>query len=436
MRHPTTPLALFLTAAVVAACSEAPTTPLPPDDAVHARGGEKGKPGDGGGSAPSASMATLGEALFLDENLSVYQNQSCSSCHEPSEGFAAPLSTATTRGSVVEGSVAGKFGDRKPPTAAYATLAPTFDGSGKGAIGGNFWDGRATGERLGNPAADQALGPFVNPAEQAMPDEACVIWRVAGSSYLTRWVDVWGDAVTTIAFPSSNDPTADTESICTTPADTAGEYVPLSSADRLTVGEAYDQVALSIQAFEATLNAFSSPFDAGQLLTLEADGEQLFSSKGKCHQCHDAKGDQPLFTDFEFHNLGVPRNPDHPVHYFGSGTFDEGLGGFTGNAADLGKFKTPTVRNVAVGSNRTFMHNGSLKSLRLVVQFYNTRDVLPECGKGQLDDPTEWGPEGEYGCWPAPEYPENLDTKNMGNLGLTSGEVDAIVAFMQALSDQ
>ena len=111
---------------------------------------------------------------------------------------------------------------------------------------------------------------------------------------------------------------------------------------------------------------------------------------------------------FQFHNLGVPLNPANPVHNLGSGTFDPGLGGFTGDAAHLGKFKTPTVRNVAQGSNRTYMHNGALVSLRQVVQFYSTRDVLPVCTDlAVLNDPATWGPDGA-GCWPPPEWTTTL----------------------------
>lgn len=425
MRIGTMQVALALgLATALGACGDAPTS-LSPGEAQLARGGNKG----GGGEMATGDIVALGEALFTDTDLSVNSNQSCSSCHEPAEGFAAPLTGAVTQGSVVEGSEPGQFGDRKPPTAAYATLAPLFDESGKGAEGGNFWDGRATGELLGNPAADQALGPFLNPKEQGLPDKACVAWRVLESAYLDTWIDVWGEAITSIPFPEG------IETTCTTWVVDPGEPVALDAADRDVVNLVYDQVAESIKEFETTLNTFSSRFDTGQLTVPEQEGEKLFSSKGKCHQCHDTKGNSPLFTDFQFHNLGVPRNPEHPVYPFDVEAFDPGLGGYTGEATDLGKFKTPTARNVAQGSNRTYMHNGSLKTLRQVVQFYNTRDVIRTCVDRELDDPTLWGPDG-IGCWPPPEHPENLDTKNMGNLGLTSEEVNAIVAFMEALSDQ
>ncbi len=105
----------------------------------------------------------LGKSIFFDENLSINGNQSCASCHDPAWGWTGPDSDTNAGGAVYEGSIAGRFGDRKPPSAAYATLSPIFHMDKKGLfIGGNFWDGRATGEVLGNPAADQALGPFLN----------------------------------------------------------------------------------------------------------------------------------------------------------------------------------------------------------------------------------------------------------------------------------
>ncbi len=84
----------------------------------------------------------------------------------------------------IEGSIPGAFGDRKPPSSAYATLSPIFYMDKKGQfVGGNFWDGRATGETLGNPAAEQAKGPFLNPVEQALPDAATLVAKVCAAAY-------------------------------------------------------------------------------------------------------------------------------------------------------------------------------------------------------------------------------------------------------------
>lgn len=121
----------------------------------------------------------LGKSIFFDQNLSIGQNQSCASCHGPEVGWTGPISIINAEGSVYEGSILGRFGERKPPSAAYATLSPIFHMDKHGLfVGGNFWDGRATGEKIGNPAADQAQGPFLNPVEQALPDSACVVYRV------------------------------------------------------------------------------------------------------------------------------------------------------------------------------------------------------------------------------------------------------------------
>ena len=116
------------------------------------------------------AIEQLGKSIFFDENLSINFNQSCASCHDPAWGWTGPDSAVNAAGSVYEGSIAGRFGDRKPPTSAYATPSPVFFNDKGTFTGGNFWDGRATGEILGNPAADQALGPFLNPVEQALPD--------------------------------------------------------------------------------------------------------------------------------------------------------------------------------------------------------------------------------------------------------------------------
>jgi cytochrome c peroxidase len=406
----------------ISACQDAPTSP---QDARF----NKGQTKKNEGGQPPADLALLGKLLYEDTKLSVNQNQSCQTCHEPAEGFAAALSSVTTQGSVVQGSEPGKFGDRKPPTAAYATLTPVFSG-GNNPVGGLFWDGRATGTILGNPAADQAMGPFLNPMEQALPDKACVIYRIREQDKYDK-APFWDD-ILAIKFPTG------TDSFCSTWRPDPDDHLTLSSADRTVVNTAYEQVALAIAAFEATFNKFSSRFDTGQMNSLEQEGEKLFGGKGKCQQCHTNKGDRPVFTDFAFHNLGVPKNPANPMYDANPNWVDLGLGGFTLQARHMGKFRTPTTRNVAVGVNRTYMHNGALVSLEKVVDFYNTRDVLPVCTDATvLSNPALWGSTdfGGAGCWPPAEYPQNLDTKNMGKLGLTRAEVEAIVAYMRAMTD-
>jgi cytochrome c peroxidase len=373
------------------------------------------------------SLDLIGGHIFRDTRLSLNRNQSCETCHHPTEGFAAAASYPTV-GGVVEGSIPGERGNRKPPSAAYATLSPRFATSGNGATGGLFWDGRATGARFGSPAADQALLPFTNPVEQALPHEACIVFLVHSSP-------IYGSAFAALAGAPLSFP-AGTDDACRglTQISTLDAFAAANSA---VISAHLAQVAFAIAAFEGTLNRFASPFDAGSLTAQQQQGLKLFSGKGKCQQCHNAKGARAPFTDFAYHNLGVPRNPLNSDFAPGSSLYDRGLGGATGVATHNGRFRTPTLRNVAAGANRTYMHNGVLVSLEQVVDFYSTRDVLRRCAAHE-NDPARWGSyvANAYGCWPAPEFGSNLDTKNMGKLGLTRSEVDAISAFMRALSDQ
>ena len=385
----------------------------------------------------------LGKSIFFDNNLSINHNQACAACHAPEAGWTGPETAINAHGAVYEGSILGRFGNRKPPSSAYATQSPIFHLDKKGTfVGGNFWNGRATGEKLGNPAADQAQKPFLNPAEQALPDSACVVYRVCNpvvpDDYPVAFEEVWGAGACNIAWP------ADIAVACAT----EGTVVTLSPADRATSDMAYDDIALSIAAFEAApeVNAFTSKYDytfAGKakLSKEERRGFALFQGKGQCRRCHISNGQEALFTDYTFDNLGVPQNPENPA-VLASGFVDSGLGGFLQSAgypaevymAEWGKQKVPTLRNVDLrpdaGFVKAYGHNGYFKTLKGIVHFYNTRDVLPTCP----------GPYTEAqalaaNCWPAPEVAENVNTEELGDLGLTPEEEAAIVAFLKTLSD-
>jgi len=384
----------------------------------------------------------LGKSIFFDDNLSINQNQSCAACHAPEFGWTGPDSAINAGGSVYEGSIPGRFGDRKPPSAAYATLSPIFHQDKDGLFeGGNFWDGRATGEKLGNPAADQAQGPFLNPKEQALPDSACVVYRVCNpvvpGDYPVSFEDVWGSEACSIAWP------ADVDLVCAT----EGAIVELSPADRATSDMAYDNIALAIAAYEDSpeVNAFSSKYDQTfggkvKLSKEEQRGYALFRGKGMCQRCHPGNGPEALFTDFTFDNLGVPQNPENPAGA-APAFVDPGLGGFLKNAgyseevyqAEWGKHKVPTLRNADLGTGeivKAYSHNGYFKTLEGIVNFYNTRDVKDVCP----------GPYTEAealaaNCWPEPEVAENVNTDELGDLGLTPDEEAAIVAFLKTLSD-
>jgi len=115
----------------------------------------------------------------------------------------------------------------------------------------------------------------------------------------------------------------------------------------------------------------------------------------------------------------VPKNPENPFYYLprefnpdGPRWVDLGLGAVVKKASENGKFRVPTLRNVA--HTPPYMHNGVFKNLWQVVMFYSTRDVGP---------------------WPSPEVPETVNREELGDLKLTAAEIDDIVAFMLTLSD-
>ncbi len=369
----------------------------------------------------------LGKKLFFDTNLSSPPGQSCAACHGPEVGFTGPTEAFNLPASVYEGAVKGRFGNRRPPSAAYAAESPTlsFDAKEDVWTGGMFWDGRADGKALGDPLAEQAMGPFLNPLEQAIPDARTLCEKVRKAAYAPLFRQVWGK------LDCNNDAQV-----------------------------AYENIGRAIAAYErsAEVNPFNSKYDhflAGKakLSKQEQLGLQLFEGKAGCSACHPSKpgpkGEPPLFTDFSYDNLGAPRNPANPFYKMGkehnpdgAAWLDSGLGGFLkgrGEPAEVyeavwGAVKVPTLRNVDKRPRPTFKksfgHNGYFDSLESVVHFYNTRDVLPYCAtlKGKA--------EPGKNCWPVPEVADNVNTEELGKLGLTAAEEAAVVAFMRTLSDQ
>ena len=375
--------------------------------------------------------------IFFDENLSVNRNQSCATCHGPEVGFVGPDEAINLHGGVYEGSIAGVFGNRKPPSAAYATFSPVLSLVDGEWVGGNFYDGRATGEKLGSPAADQAQGPFLNPKEQALSEGACVVYRICSGDYQDAFIGEYPDACD-IAWPE------DADASCA-----AGELVALDEANRAKAEGSYDKVALAIAAYEGSplVNQFSSKFDAVQQGLVEFNeqeqlGFELFQGDGECAECHAITGEKPLLTDFSYHNLGIPANPENPVYEYDPAFVDPGLGGYLESAGYeeavyapvWGMFKTATLRSVSLSPEesivKSHMHNGYFKSLYGIVHFYNTRDILPVC-----PDNTSESQALIDKCWPEPEYAENIDAEFIGDMGLTFEQEMAIVAFLKTLSD-
>jgi cytochrome c peroxidase len=330
-------------------------------------------------AAPLTQEEQLGKLLYFDEHLSNPVGQSCASCHLPTAGFADPDQNLP----VSEGVVPGRFGGRNAPSAAYAAYSPVFglDTASGLYIGGQFWDGRAP------DLVAQAKGPFLNPVEMNNTKEG-VVNAVRNSNYAETFKKVYG--------PKSLD----------------------------KVDSAYDLIAKAIAAYEMTsqVNQFSSKYDLYlkgkvKLTAQETRGLLLFNGKGNCAACHPSESSDgvtpPLFTDFSYDNLGVPANMEFPLYSMVPSPYpDLGLGAVLKNPDEYGKFKVMSLRNIA--ETAPYSHNGYFKTLKDIVHFYNTRDVL---------------------TWPAPDYAPTVNNTELGNLGLTSMEEIDIVVFLQTLSD-
>jgi cytochrome c peroxidase len=410
-----------------------------------------------------SKQAKLGKLVYEDPAFSANGNQSCQTCHHPSAGFADPVNRISPMyAPVSEGSHAGLFGGRNAPPAAYAAYSPPlyWDNDEGLFIGGLFWDGRASGiaetttgalgaGATGDPLADQAKGPFGNPVEMALPTtefasvEANVVAIVA-AKYPRQYRKAWGKKI------------GDEE-----------------------VGIAYNNIALSISAFEKSkqLNRFSSKFDAFRkeqekkkvdvstitVLTApqvrtrvfspeEVEGLALFNSLpeeggGGCFQCHPvpalgAPEAESVFTDFSYDNLGIPVNEAiaglqgvdpiaNPL------PADEGLGAgdstgeqyrilnaayvAAGNGAldqitfEEQKGKFKVSSLRNVARTAPYGHNGFFPTLYDIVHFYNVRDV--------------------DNIWGTPEVDVNVNGAELGDLGLTFAEEQKIVLFLETLTD-
>ena len=363
-------------------------------------------------------MIALGKSLFFDENLSQPDGQACASCHNPHTGFAHP----NREYPVSQGVLDICFGNRNAPSASYAKFTPplhwdptpTIGNMMQGMyVGGLFWDGRV------NTLGEQAAQPFLNVLEMHNPNQTTVVQAIRASNYADLFLRVFGPR-------SLNDDTI-----------------------------AFKCAANAIAAYERSseVNPFTSKFDYyvdGQVELSEPEvrGLTLFTGKANCTKCHSMDnpdpqhfpGLKPLFTNFGYQNIGVPKNPDNPFYNLpneynpdGKNFVDLGLGAILAANGDPnagipnasaqkqnGKFKIPSLRNVAV--TMPYEHNGVFKTLKEVVMFNNTRDVM---GAG----------------WPPPEVPQNvhrhmpMEPGFFGMLGLTNQEVDDIVAFLETLTD-
>jgi len=332
----------------------------------------------------TADKIALGRSLFFDKRLSADRTVSCATCHDPA--------TAFTDGHSLPLGVSAKVGARNAPTILNAAFVDKL-----------FWDGRASS------LEDQVIQPMLNPFEMAMQNTQAVVDRIrAIPEYREKFRAVFNESDITFQI-----------------------------------------IAKAIATFERTQLSGNSPFDRfitgddAAITETQKRGWELFKGRAGCIQCHSFNSGSPFFTDFQFHNTGV-LNEGTAFQSFSqlakevlgnsisrdeesgrkgsvvasksvasktemtalahSERFSE-LGRYivTKQAQDIGAFKTPTLRDIEL--TRPYMHNGSIKTLLDVVQFYNRG------GNGNT----------------------NLD-RRIQSLHLNDEEVNEIVEFMRSLT--
>lgn len=329
--------------------------------------------------------AAVGKALFFDTNLSNPIGQACASCHSPEKAFSDPNSNA-----ISQGVLANAFGNRNAPSLSYNVFAPSrfYNEADETFIGGLFLDGRS------NSLQEQFIHPLLNPVEMNNSDIAAVAFKIKNASYYNQLVTVYGTTSSDIELMSFV-------------ADALAKYQKSSE-----------------------VNSFTSKFDYASkgLATYSEDekkGLDLFKGKGKCAQCHIMDGDETtgkiLFTDFSYDNIGVPKNTSNPfysqpnsINPLGNAYIDLGIGAVVNQPQHNGKFKVPTLRNIALTG--PYFHNGSFTTLKQVIHFYNVRDLNT----------------GEFS--PA-EFNQNVNTTELGNLQLTDLEELQLEKFLLTLTD-
>jgi cytochrome c peroxidase len=362
-------------------------------------------------AAASSSAAQLGEQIFEDVSLSASGRLSCASCHARDNAFAAPAGDpAVPRGGLHR----DVPGFRNGPSLKYLTQNPAFFYDDEGRPTGGFnRDGRA------DTLAIQARRPFLSAHEMANASAADVAEKLSRATY-------------------------------------AGEFRALFGADIFARPEAaFDRALFALQEFQqedtADFAPFTSKYDvflAGkvQFSAPELRGLALFNDpqRGNCAACHPsgrgADGAPPLFTDFTYDNLGVPRNPDIPANddpdYYDLGICGPDRVDVAADRPDLcGAFKVPTLRNIALTA--PYFHNGRFADLRDALRFYVRRDTHPEdfypldaAGQPQKFDDLP------------PVYQANVNTteapynRHPGDVpALDDADIEDVIAFLDTLTD-
>lgn len=320
-------------------------------------------------------LELVGKKIFFDKNLSNPVGISCAGCHAPLAGFSDPEHSAFSKGAL------GLLGNRNSPTINYLAFSPQqayFDNIDSTWVGGFFHDGRASS------LEKQLLEPVFSHIEMNMNNIAAVIDRINSSAYRADFVALFGDAV---------------------------------FSDSLQFIQSFQKAVVAYEKSKQ-VSPFTSKFDyylkgKVQLTRQEMRGLILFNDpeKGNCSACHPSSADESsgkvLFTDFTFDNIGLASNPNQTI------IPDFGLGRIKNSNSENGKFKVPTLRNVE--KTAPYFHNGVIQTLEDAIRFYSERDIV--------------------GKFNSPEVVENVNKDELGNLKLTTEEINDIKAFLLTLTD-
>ncbi len=365
--------------------------------------------------AHASPEARLGRQIFFDVGLSASGRLACASCHSPAHAYGPPNGLAVQMG----GAGLDQPGLRAVPSLRYALnrtpiwnkvyvanpAERVLEGE-EPPTGGFGWDGRF------NTLRDQAAFPLLARNEMANANAEAFAARLRRATYAGAFRRLYGAHV-------FDDPE-----------------------------KVFENARRAIERFELedpALHPYSSKYDAyldgrARLTAQEARGLALFDDPARagCAICHpDRKGmdgSHPLFTDYQFEVLGVPRNPEIPANR-APDFHDLGLCGplradQMGEPKYCGMFKTPTLRNVA--ARGAFFHNGRFHTLAEALRFYVSRDT----------NPADWYKAGKFDDLPA-SLKKNADivdpplTRHPGEApAWNDSEIADVVAFLRTLTDR
>jgi cytochrome c peroxidase len=360
---------------------------------------------------PLSPLQQLGKSMFLDPSLSASGKMACATCHDPKYAYGPAPGKAVALG----GPRLNQSGTRTVPSLRYLRDVPPFKEEYKfldgdvGPIGGLMWDGRAAS------LAEQAQLPLLAANEMANASPTDVAHKLARAAYAPQFKALFGADI----FKNS----------------------AKAFAAGMSALAAFQQVPEEFYPYSSRYDAYLR--GDLELSEQEERGADLFKDpdKGNCASCHlgtSRDGVPPPFTDFDFVNVGVPRNPRLPANQDPK-YYDLGLCG--PNRLDLarkrdlcGYFQSPTVRNTAIRD--AFFHNGVYHNLRQVMDFYNERDLHPEKFYPRNAD----GSVHRYDDLP-PGFPDDidhdppLDRKPGDKPALTDADIEDIIAFLKTLND-